>query len=321
MERKKKRWAILNLNPCIDRNVYLKKPFEKDTLNRVDHTVVDYGGKGLNQAVAACLQGYEVEYYSFVNRNEYEPLAACLNRPGLTFHPVFTQCRMRMNIKILDGQSVGTECNEAGGPVTKEEVLALTEALLAEPVDVLSMGGSLPAGMDASAYADLIRAVKARYPGATVLLDCDGEPLKAALPAKPDYIKPNRRELAHLFGKQENDLTESSVLDGALRKASDLWGVRILCTLDREGSVYYGPEGRYDVQSVPVPEKGFSGAGDTYLAAFAGSYLLEGRSLEEALSRASRAASAKIAKEGTALPDRAEVDAMPEAAVFRAKEG
>ena len=189
--------------------------------------------------------------------------------------------------------------------------------LLQVPLDILSMGGSLPRGMEADAYAWLIRKVRAAYPGAQIVLDCDGEAMRLALHERPDYIKPNRRELAGILQLTEDELRDDAALRGALQEVYSTYGTQVLCTLDRDGSVFLGQAGCFRVEAARVPEKGFAGAGDTYVAGFIGARLLEEQPIEASLDWASRAAAATIAKEGTALPDREEIARIEPVGVCR----
>ena len=115
------------------------------------------------------------------------------------FYPI--QSETRNCIAILHEGSQ-TEILEAGPTITPEEqagFLAHFENLLKE-VDLITISGSLPSGMDDDLYATIIeKAAKASVP---VLLDTSGKTLKIALEAatKPALIKPNQEELAGLLG-------------------------------------------------------------------------------------------------------------------------
>lgn len=67
---------------------------------------------------------------------------------------------------------------------------------------------------------------------------------------------------------------------------------------------------------LPFPSAGFSGAGDTYLAAFTWGRFAQGKDLPDALRYGAAAASAKVAKAGTNLPARDEIEALTEAVVI-----
>jgi len=72
--------------------------------------------------------------------------------------------------------------------------------LAAESMPWFVLAGSLPPGVDATMYRDLVHALKAE--GCRVLLDTSGEALTYALEAGPHVIKPNLYELEGLVGSQ-----------------------------------------------------------------------------------------------------------------------
>lgn len=74
-------------------------------------------------------------------------------------------------------------------------------SIIAKQFDVLTFSGSLPKGLAAHYYQDLI--TMARAYGSKVVLDCSGAPLKAVLAGKdkPTVIKPNLEELEDLIGQ------------------------------------------------------------------------------------------------------------------------
>lgn len=74
-------------------------------------------------------------------------------------------------------------------------------SIIAKQFDVLTFSGSLPKGLAANYYQDLI--TMARAYGSKVVLDCSGAPLKAVLAGrdKPTVIKPNLEELEALLGE------------------------------------------------------------------------------------------------------------------------
>ena len=75
--------------------------------------------------------------------------------------------------------------------------------------DVVSISGSLPAGLPTEYYIQLIEM--ANQAGNKVVLDCSGAALEAVLKSdvKPTAIKPNNEELSQLLGREiSKDLDE-----------------------------------------------------------------------------------------------------------------
>jgi 1-phosphofructokinase len=219
-----------------------------------------------------------------------------------------TACGVRLNVKIIDSEGGCTEFNEKGGPVSEDELQQLFHRLDATDFDVLSLCGSIPQGVEKSVYKQILSRVSERK--IYTVLDCDGEALEKGITARPGLIKPNRRELAGLLGFEEQDLQKESDLCDACAKLYENYGCSVICTLDSHGSVYIGDGGNFRVGIVPVPLRGFVGAGDTFLSSFLFARCAEERELPDALRFAAAAASAKVALEGTVLPTRAEIDAL-----------
>ncbi len=222
---------------------------------------------------------------------------------------------MRTNTKIIDGDGACTEFNESGGPVTAEELALLKTELLGccGKAQVLSICGSLPQGVEKDFYREIILSAREVNPRLFIALDCDGEQLAKGFSAAPDLIKPNRGELAGLlsFHSLSADLSTPEQICTACGKLGGKSGC-ILCTADVHGSVAVCPEGSWQVTAPSVPFRSFSGAGDTYLAAYLHASLAEGKPIPEALAYASAAAAARVSRPGTELPTRADIEALLE---------
>lgn len=268
--------VTLTMNPARDRTVIIDGEFIPGGLYRIGKAHENFSGKGINVSKAL------------------ENLGANVT----TITPV-TAAPVRTNIKIIDSGGVCTEINESGGPITTEELDELLIILkkVTENTQYIVISGSIPQGVDKSVYNYLIKILKSR--GIITILDCDGEALHMGVEAKPYLIKPNLTELSGLIG------TEISTIDRAVETSSELHvktGVNILCTMGADGALYAGDEGLYTVTSPQVRVRGFSGAGDTFLAAFLYEKHMTG-SIESALKFASSAAAVKVEMIGTDIPD------------------
>ena len=79
---------------------------------------------------------------------------------------------------------------------------------------VLVISGSVPQGIGTGFYAEIIRM--ARAAGVRIFLDASGAPLRDAIGAEPDFVKPNASEAAVLLGE---DFADEA---GAVRAAAAL---------------------------------------------------------------------------------------------------
>ena len=210
---------------------------------------------------------------------------------------------------------MGTEINEKGGPITKDELAFILAAVEQSECNILSVCGSIPQGVESSIYQTVIAHAKEQ--GRITVLDADGDALKLGLSAKPDYIKPNRRELAGLCDTTEAALADENEVIAHASRIVEQYGTTVLCTMDEHGSLYVGKDGVWRVGVAKYPLRGFSGAGDTYLAAFLYARYAQNSDVPTALSFAARASAAKIALDGTQLPTKEQIDAVPMVEVVR----
>ena len=301
--------AVVTLNPCVDRALYLSKPLRAGDIHRVARVVQNAAGKGLNQAVVLENLGTLCDYYSFGSRDAGDVTSNFIASHAFCYHATPSACGIRTNVKVIDSDGVGTELNEAGGPISEAELSALLGELDAFEGDIVSVCGSVPAGVDKSIYKMIIEKAKRR--GMIAVLDADGEALRAGLEGRPDVIKPNRRELAGLFGMAESELDSDERVISLARRVLDQYGTTVLCTLDADGSIGVSRDGVYRVGVADVELCGFAGAGDTYLASFLHAKYAEGADMATALSFASRASGAKIALGGSDLPTREQIEIVP----------
>ena len=198
------------------------------------------------------------------------------------FYPI--QSETRNCIAILH-EGLQTEILEAGPTITPEEqagFLAHFETLLKE-VDLITISGSLPAGMDETLYATIIeKATKASVP---VLLDTSGKTLKIALEAstKPALIKPNQEELAGLLGVPEATTVEElkEQLNSPLFDGVD-W---VVVSLGSKGALAKHEGDFYQVSIPKVNAVNPVGSGDSTIAGLAHA-IAKGESVESILKTA-----------------------------------
>ena len=295
------RYATLTLNPCIDKTMFFDTPFEAGRLNRAETGSLHSGGKGLNVSRVLKTLGVEAPALGFCGGETGMILEKLLDEEGITHQFAKTEAPTRVCVKMIDSGGVCTECNESGGPIKKSELAALlktTNRLLGDAGDkcYFFMGGSIPKGIEKSAYADIISFYKDRR--VRFILDADGEALTKGLAEGPWMIKPNLYELSGLVGFEIDSVGDAI---SACRTIADTFGTRVLCTLGEKGSLYVSDEGVWECSAPKVPMRGFSGAGDTYLAGFI-SLLTQGGSVPESLRFGAAMAAAKVSLPGNTVP-------------------
>ena len=164
---------------------------------------------------------------------------------------------------------------------------------LAAEADVVTISGSVPKGLDGTAYQRMVKLVKEA--GKPVLLDTSGKLLEQGIEACPTMIKPNLDEIRMLTGKDCTDLGE--IVEAA--KVLHARGIEIV-TVSRggEGAVVVSGEGAYQARVPRIDAVNTVGCGDSMTAGFALG-LSEGLSIKEILRKASALSAAAAMREET----------------------
>jgi tagatose 6-phosphate kinase len=249
----------VTLNTALD-ITYRVRSLRPHASHRVSEVLERPGGKGVNVARVLAALGHEVTVTGFAGGATGQVVRELLTAtPNLVDALVPVEGATRRTIAVVDGQSGDTtQLNEPGPAITPGEWNAFQdryEALLAS-ASAVALCGSLPQGLPVGAYAGLVRT--ARAAGVPVLLDTSGEPLRRAVAARPDLIKPNADELAELTGSHE-----------PLRATQDARrrGARaVVASLGAEGLLALTPEGRWRAAPPARLRGNPTGAGDAAVA-------------------------------------------------------
>ncbi len=294
----KPRVAVIAVNPGIDRTMYFDAPLARGEVNRAARVTQHGGCKSGNAATVLARLGADVTYLTFTGGALGALYESYYKDEPLTLVPIETHAGVRLNVKLSDGDGVFTECNQRGGPVSAQECDALLQALREAEFDCLYLAGSLPEGVPSDFYATCVKMARER--GAYTVVDADGEVLKAALKAAPDLIKPNRAEFEALIPEGEDIPAKIALFREKYPQTV------LVLSLGGEGAMLIDKEKRYKAQALRVRVRGTVAAGDTFLSALTYA-TLRGEDAEDALQRATAAAAAKVALEGTALPSKKEM--------------
>ncbi|HEL1054719.1 TPA: tagatose-6-phosphate kinase [Streptococcus equi subsp. zooepidemicus] len=191
----------VTLNPSIDIS-YPLEVLALDRVNRVEAVQKTAGGKGLNVTRVLAEAGQSVVATGFIGGKLGDFVIHQLQEQGISNQFFKIKGETRNCIAVLH-EGMQTEILEAGPYIDMDEAEGFLNnmSIIAKQFDVLTFSGSLPKGLAAHYYQDLI--TMARAYGSKVVLDCSGAPLKAVLAGKdkPTVIKPNLEELEDLIGQ------------------------------------------------------------------------------------------------------------------------
>lgn len=185
----------LAITPALQRTLFFEG-FRPGQVNRSRRTLVTASGKGVNVALALARLGSPVRLVGFQGGDSGRFIAQEMRSLGVEACWVETAAPTRSCHTLVErdtGQV--TELVEEAAPPTDQEWAAL-DRLLQEQMKGCSwfaLSGALPPGSPAGALDRLIR--QAHAAGVQVIIDSQGEPLRACLPARPALVKLNQEEL------------------------------------------------------------------------------------------------------------------------------
>lgn len=286
-------------NPSLDRT-YEVPSLERGAVLRATGDRVDPGGKGVNVSRAVAAAGFRTTAVLPLGGAPGTLLAELLGAQGVDVTAVSIAGQTRSNIAVAEPDGTLTKINAPGPELTPEE-----SALLLDTVRTGSAGaewiaccGSLPRGLQPGWYADLV--ARAHEAGARIALDTSGPALTAALPARPDVIKPNAAELAAAVGRP------LAILADAVKAAEELRSLgagAVLASLGADGQLLVCAEGVFHGTAPVEAVRSDVGAGDASLAGF----LIAGGTGPAALASALAHGAAAVQLPGSLMPTPADL--------------
>ncbi|MCL2035833.1 MAG: 1-phosphofructokinase family hexose kinase [Oscillospiraceae bacterium] len=267
----------LTMNPAID-YVVTVPDLLKGRVNRGESRGFSAAGKGLNVSLA--LKRLGVESYALCTCGEIEREKGNLTE---TFLQLLQSSGIRSGLFNIKGSDTrinvkvhsGGEVTEINGDfyVPEEDSADIAETIIrmVKKGDFFIIGGSLPNGIPCDFYANLTENLAEK--GAKVFVDTSGEPLRRVIQTgKAFLVKPNRHELAELFGLNSEAIStpEDAVTYGAKL------GCNALVSLGEAGAVFVnGNDGEEYVYAAENKIKNAYtvGAGDALLAGFVETFI------------------------------------------------
>jgi 1-phosphofructokinase family hexose kinase len=258
----------VTLNAAIDKSLSVPN-FRLGRRHRTVEQRTMPGGKGVNVARTLKTLGLPVIATGFAGGATGTRIVEQLTEESILNDFVRIREESRTNTAAHDPTSgETTEINERGPAVSAKEVELFRDKLLylARGADVVVFAGSLPAGVEPSLYADLVKEL--RKLGVQTVVDADGEPMRLAVRAEPDVISPNVLEAEELVGHEFNDDEDRLI---AVREMVALGPGEAIMTL-ADGCVASvlvdGAPALHRVRVSPREAVAAVGSGDAFLAGF-----------------------------------------------------
>jgi 1-phosphofructokinase family hexose kinase len=229
------------------------------------------GGKSTHVAMVLRTLGEAPKWIGPCGGSTGKDLVEGLLALGIEAHPCETRGETRTNLEIIEANGTVTEILEPGSELAVAEIAGFENACQEhfakgrEGASVI-FSGSLPTGVPADLYARLIAA--AQKSGCRTFVDASGEPLRLAIAARPDFVKPNRDEVGALLGMTIDSVASAA---GALRSLLKLGARSAALSLGAEGLFFCPDESApvYFAPAVALAVRSTVGCGDSALAGFA----------------------------------------------------
>lgn len=293
--------TTVTLSPCIDKTSVVET-FDPDKMNRVITSRLDAGGKGVNVSLA--LSALELPSRAIgLNFDLGDRIENTLRDAGVSVDFIRCSGRIRTNMKIYVQDTKRTiEINEQNPEVTPRIVRRIIEQCRRvagdRMNDIFVLAGSIPPGMPADIYAQLITEIRQENQRAKIILDAVGEPLLKGLQASPYMIKPNAEELERSFGVE---LSSDDDIAALCRDIISEYGVSIvLVSKGADGAIAVTKTEVVTMPAIRIAAKSAQGAGDAMVAGacFA---ISRGLSVGDIIRCGTCAAAGAVEREGTAF--------------------
>lgn len=302
-------------NPVLDRTLTVDA-IEFDEMVRARATRLDWGGKGFNVSRALLTMDTASRALGFVGGATGRMLEEGLHDLGVQTDFVHIAGETRTNVVVTEAATGRyIKVNEAGPTITaadRRAFLEKTESLL-QPGDWWVLAGSLPPGLEAGFYGELIALIQSA--GAYAVLDTSGDALRHGSRAAPYMVKPNALEAgdyAHMRVHSPHDA----------RRAAAFFtreGIKVVAiSLGAGGLVVATPTAGVWVKPPAVTIRNPVGAGDALVAGLVWA-LSHHRDLADCARWAVACGTAAAMREGVtngtleeiaAVHDRVEVEAI-----------
>lgn len=258
----------VTLNAAIDRTVAVPN-FRLGRRHRVVESSTVAGGKGVNVARALKQLGRPVIATGLAGGPTGARILEQLTEESILNDFTRIADESRTNLAVIDPTSgEQTEINERGPSVSSEEIDPFVEKLLylAQGAAFCVIAGSIPAGVDPGVYGRLIEELQRL--GVPVLLDTEGDPMRAGLRAGPAAVAPNVAEAEDAVG---HEFDEPDDLLLGLQGLIEMGASEAIITREAGCVAILGEPAerrRFEVEIDPLDPVSTVGSGDAFLAGY-----------------------------------------------------
>lgn len=285
----------VTLNPAVDKTIYVKD-FRKGEVNKIEYSIMDPGGKGINVSRVVKNLNCKTVALGFIGGENGQYIENSLRHNDINSKFTKVESETRTNLKIVDlNTGDTTDINEKGREITEYELKSFinTYKKALRNGDIVVLSGSVPKGINTDIYK--ILAEIGHEKGCKVILDVSGEYLKRGIMGNPYMIKPNIDELEEIVGMK------LETIDEIVKVCNKLIGngIEFICvSMGSRGAILIGKDFVLQGKIPRVKVKSTVGAGDSLVAGFAAG-LSKGFTVTEAFRLGLAASVIAVTKEGT----------------------
>jgi 1-phosphofructokinase family hexose kinase len=256
--------VTLTINPALDRNVSADRLVFEDRAYILD-TTLSAGGRGINASRVIHSFGGKTLAIATAGGVTGAKFERLLSDSGFPVKVVPISHETRTNLTISDKQGLTVKLNEFGPKIETAELNALTTAVESNLAGAqwLMICGSLPPGVPAHFYSDLIQLAHKRK--VRTLLDTDGDALLHGLEAGPTIVTPNQQEAERLLNRAL--ITRTHFFD-AVERIHAMGSDSVILSLGSRGVVARNSEGMVEAIPPRIDAVCPIGAGDAMAAAY-----------------------------------------------------
>ncbi len=298
--------ATITFNPCLDEHITVNGLVVDET-NRWTKLHRYAGGKGIDVSRAIHEMGGITMAYGFIGGPQGRTVEILLDEEGVPFSFTPVEHETRANFIITDVRTSRQTRIDAPGPhISKKELERFYRKIrqIYPKPDLMVAGGSLPPGVPANIYYDIVTEAKGY--GVRTILDAEGQWLEEGIKATPYLIKPNVREAEELLNME---LPTEEVITKAAFGLVEMGIEIVVISRGKEGIIVATK--KKTIKAVPpsVKVRSAVGAGDCTIAGLA-LKLAYGEPLIEACRLAVAMGTATVLTPGTELCHRADVEKL-----------
>lgn len=293
----------LTLSPAYDIHAYCDT-FASERENHVRMISRDAGGKGLNISRALAEYGIKSTALIILGEENSADFENSVFDEGITVCAIKTRGRIRENLTVHTKDGKETRISFDGSPLDSSVIGELRKRLTLRRGDVLTVTGSIPAGINIESLKEYLFRLKDS--GVKTVIDSRSLALSDISDIKPWLIKPNAEEISKYLGREIYDV-ESAI--EAARQISEVGAENAIISLGEMGAVL-SADGRIFVGRVPkIDTVSTIGAGDSMIAGFIAAAQSE-YDISEAFIHALAFGSAACLSEGSLPPTKSNIQEL-----------